>query len=359
MTSAAKSIGKYVKGVIDEIKETIAGTGKTVKGLVVFIVTTLLNQLGNKEFFKCPPKNYVCAGWSFIIIPGVLLGMLVLMGTNSVSNGSILCCKDASVKRKRKRFCFFMKAIALALGYSLLAFLSWVVASFLFTETYACIKLGPMPNTKNATILAVYKTNKETKNAVSMIIGLWTLVIALCILMGFFFWNKCFLTKLSEITDRLKGEECYDECEAKAAKKAFDKLVEVSGKYNAEKFVDELVPVEYAKKEPPPKNKQEQDQGTEPKDSKPKEDSKPKKAEAKDDSEGETDYEAVALPKAELMELRKALIKKYPRLDNPLDWDLEYVEKACCERVDTDDKPEGAGESHALIAREGTNSGDC
>ena len=159
----------------------------------------------------------------------------------------------------------------------------------------------------------------------------------------------------------------YDECEAKAAKKAFDKLVEVSGKYNGEKYVDKLIPVEYAKKEPQPKNKQEQDPGSEPKDSDPKKDSKPKNAEPQDDAEAETDYEAVPLPKADLLKLRETLIKRYPRLDNPLDWTLEYMDKSNPKPANgagdrsegrkgktegTSDDPDGAGEELAFLPKE-------
>ena len=208
MTSVAKSIGEYAKGVVDTIKETVAGTGKTVKGLIVFIVTTLLNQLGNKQFFKCPAENYECTGKIFLYVPGVIFAMLIFMASNGVSEGSILCCKDdESRRRERSRVWFFIKASGLAACYAFLAFLSWVVASLLFTETYSCMKLGPTPNTKNATILATYKINKEIKNAESITKGLLALLIALCVLMVLFFVNKCVCSKLSEITNRLKDEE--------------------------------------------------------------------------------------------------------------------------------------------------------
>jgi len=344
MTSAAKSIGTYAKELVESLKFTVSGTGKSVKGLIVFIVTTLLNQLGNEQFFKCPTKKYELAGWSFMLIPGVMLGMLILMASERVSEGSTLCGRhNVSRRRKRSRVLFFLRAIALALGYSTLAFLSWLVASLLFTETYACAKLGPMPNTKNATILDIYKTKKDVENAESKIIGLFLLLGALFILMCFFFFDKCRLTSLSKITARLKGEESYDECEAKAAKEAFDNLVEVCGKHNGIMFVEKLIPAKYVKKEPPPKNKPESDEGS--------------KAEL--DPETQKEAETVTLPKEQLMELRKKLIAKYPRLDNPLDWDLEYMDKAFTMREDRDDNPEGTSESLPLVSKEGENSGDC
>ena len=208
MASAANSIGDYAKELVESIKVAVSGTGKSVKGLLVFIVTTLLNQLGNKQFFKCPPKNYVLAGWSFMLIPGAMLGMLILMASERVSEGCTLCGQEGNAtRRKRSRVLFFLRAIALALGYSTLAFLSWLVASLLFTETYACAKLGPMPNTKNATILDKYNAEKDIENADSKIIGLFLLLGTLFIQMGFFFFDKCRLTSLSKITARLKDEE--------------------------------------------------------------------------------------------------------------------------------------------------------
>ena len=209
MTSAAKSIGDYAKELVESIKVAVSGTGKSVKGLLVFIAATLLNQLGNAQFFKCPAKEYALAGWSFMLIPGAMLGMLILMASERVSEGSTLCGQKDNVTRgrKRSRVLFFLRAIGLAFGYSTLAFLSWLVASFLFTETYACAKLGPAPNTRNVTILDMYKTKKDIENAESKIVGLFLLLGTLFMQMGFFFFDKCRLTSLSKITARLKDEE--------------------------------------------------------------------------------------------------------------------------------------------------------
>ena len=140
----------------------------------------------------------------------------------------------------------------------------------------------------------------------------------------------------------------YDECEAKAARETFDKLVEVSGKYNGIMFVEKLIP-KFAKKGCPPKKKPEPDEDSE----------------TEQDPETHREVEAVPLPKEQLLELRKTLIAKYPRLDNPLDWDLEYMDKAYSmpedagdKPKDTGDKPEGISESRALIPMGSTNAGD-
>ena len=114
-------------------------------------------------------------------------------------------------------------------------------------------------------------------------------------------------------------------------------------------FVEELILAKYAKKGCPPKNKPEPDEGSE----------------TEQDPETQKEAEALPLPKEQLLELRKKLIAKYPRLDNPLDWDLEYMDKAYLKPEyaaetpnGTDDYPEGTRENHALIPMESTNTGD-
>ena len=186
-----------------------AGKGKSAKGLLLFIVPTLMNQLGNKEYFKCPTKEYALAGWSFMLIPGALLGMVILLASDRMAEKITLCGqgKADTGRKQSKVVSSFCKATGLPFGYSILAFLSWLAASLLFTETYACAKLGPAPNTKNATILDMYNAEKDRENAESKIIGLFLLLGTLLIQMGFFFFDKCCLTSLSKITARLKDEK--------------------------------------------------------------------------------------------------------------------------------------------------------
>ena len=200
-SSAFASFVEKIKEQIDKVSSLVSGQGKAVKSLLIFIVTTLLNQLATKQFFKCPAEDkHERASWSFMFIPGVMLAIIILMSSDRVSEGSILFAK-----RKRATARFFIRTISLSLAYSLLALLSWVVASLLFTETFACAELGPTPNTKNQTKIEIYNSKKAVKNAESKVLGLYILLIALAVQMGLFFIHKCFLSDLSETPHRLKS----------------------------------------------------------------------------------------------------------------------------------------------------------
>ena len=178
----------------------LSGQGKTVKSLLIFIITTLLNQLATKEYFKCPGEKHEQSGWAFMFVPGIILGLIILMSSDRVSQGSILCGK-----KKRAQLKFFCRTISLSLTYSVLAFLSWVVATLLFTETFACIKLGPAPNTKNETKIEIYKSKKDGKNAESKVLGLYVLLVAFIVQVVLFFIHKCCLSDLTQIKGRLKS----------------------------------------------------------------------------------------------------------------------------------------------------------
>ena len=201
MTSVFGSFITQAKKLIVKGSSFVSGQGKTVNSLLIFIITTLLNQLATKEFFKCPGENkHEQAGWSFMFVPGIVLGIVLLMSSDRISNGSILCGRKKGATAR-----FYYRAISLSLAYSALAFLSWVMASLLFTETYACTKLGPAPNTKNQTKIDMYNSKKAVKNTESKVLGLYVLLIALVFEFCLFLIHKCCLSDLSEIPDRLKS----------------------------------------------------------------------------------------------------------------------------------------------------------
>lgn len=201
MSSAFSSFVAEIVNQIGKLTKLVSGQGKTVKSLLIFIITTLLNQLATKEYFKCPgEKKHERSGWAFMFVPGILLALIILMSSDRVSQGSILYGK-----KKRAQLKFFCRTISLSLTYSILALLSWVVATLLFTETFACIKLGPKPNTKNETKIEIYNSKKDGKNAESKLLGLYILLMAFIVQVLLFFIHKCCLSDLTQITDRLKS----------------------------------------------------------------------------------------------------------------------------------------------------------
>ena len=139
MPSAFSSFAAEIKKQIGKLNKLVSGQGKTVKSLLIFIITTLLNQLATKEYFKCPgEKKHEQSGWAFMFVPGILLAFIILMSSDRVSQGSILYGK-----KKRAQLKFFCRTISLSLTYSVLAFLSWVVATLLFKPGFHIIVREP------------------------------------------------------------------------------------------------------------------------------------------------------------------------------------------------------------------------
>ena len=202
MASALLAITGGFKTIVDKSTKTMSSQGKTAKSLVIFVVTTLLNQLLKKEYFKCPiGKTHGSTAWSFMFIPGIMLAILFLIGSDRVSQGSILCAKRRCASNAQ----FFCRNIALTLSYSALALLSWIVATLLFTDTYVCAKLGPPPNSKDKMLTAVYNAKKSRRNAESKVLGLYILMVAVLVHTLLFFIHKCCLSDLSETSNRLKS----------------------------------------------------------------------------------------------------------------------------------------------------------
>ena len=199
MGSAWKSFLGGISSQMQKGGAVLSGREKSVKSLLIFIITTTLNYLTDKEFFKCPGENrHEIAGWSFMFVPGIIMGILLFMSSDRVSQGSVLCANKRNGAAK-----FFLRTISLSLTYSVLVVLSWVVASLLFTETYACVKLGPAPDTKNKTKLEIYKSKKVIKNAESQIIASYVLLTALVLQFVVFLIHRCFLSNLSSISERM------------------------------------------------------------------------------------------------------------------------------------------------------------
>ena len=202
MASAVLAIAGGFKAFVDKSTETMSSKGKTAKGLVIFVVITVLNQLLKKEYFKCPVgKTHGKTAWSFMFIPGIVLSILFLIGSDRVSHGSILCAKGPCASNAH----FFCRNLTLTLSYSILALLSWIVATLLFTETYVCAKLGPPPTTTDKMKIQMYNIMKGKRHAESKVLGLYILMIAVLVHVLVFFIHKCCLSDLAETPNRMKS----------------------------------------------------------------------------------------------------------------------------------------------------------
>lgn len=179
---------------IKKLKDLIIKQEKTITSLLIVVVVALLNELATKTYFKCPETKHDTAGWSFMIIPGIILAMLSILASENVSKASTICSKARGAQAR-----FFCRTISLSMSYAVLALLSWIIATLLFTETFACIKLGPPPDTKNKTEIKIYNAKKDAKNSESKVTGLYMLLAALAFELMIYFVVKCILSDLPAV----------------------------------------------------------------------------------------------------------------------------------------------------------------
>ena len=201
MTVPMRSLTKALEKAFLSLLKSLSGKLKTLISVFVFIITTLLNQLGTQEYFTCPTERYYAAGIIFFVAPGVILLLLILIASNRLRMASIRCCKtekDESEICKSPPVCCSKElrdSTLFAVGYGVLACSSWVVATFMFTETFSCIRLGPAPRTGNATDVEIFNSKKGIENATSKLIGLCILLgVVVLVMIIYFAYICCYAT---------------------------------------------------------------------------------------------------------------------------------------------------------------------
>ena len=129
-----------------------------------------------------------------MLVPGLLLAMLTLLGSSRLSLALTGACRtdidvpETAPRGKRLRtWKFICWNIGVAMAFAMLAFLSWVIVTLLFTETYTCIKIGPSLKTTSKDYLA----KKEEFGTKSKLIGLLLLLIGLLLTFVIDFSIKC------------------------------------------------------------------------------------------------------------------------------------------------------------------------
>ncbi|XP_065055416.1 uncharacterized protein LOC135683937 [Rhopilema esculentum] len=234
----------YIKSITSLFKKN----ENTIQGCLIVAATASLNQLIAASFFQCPKSAYHKYGWTFMVLPGLILAVLSLLASNSFTLGITgLCRKDEDVPEpaklgKSKRFWgYFFKTLAFSLAYAVLAFTSWLTMSLLFTDAYSCAKIGAF-NKKTQDKLSKddYLAKKEKYDTDSRVIGLILLTAGLSGVFLMHLITKCCFSALP--TKELSSMRKYDEVEAKAADKEFDVLMkksaEATGKKMVKKFMD-------------------------------------------------------------------------------------------------------------------------
>lgn len=176
-------------GALAELKKLFKPVLKqenTISGLATVVAVTLLNQLLTTTYFKCPNDGYHRFSVVFLVIPGIIFAFLTLLASPRVE-------KAVSLRKKARghQKGFLCRTISLTLAYAVLAFLAWITATLLFTETYVCMQLGPSPDTKNATETKMYDRKKLNVNAESRLIGLWLMFVAMAFTLLVYFFVKC------------------------------------------------------------------------------------------------------------------------------------------------------------------------
>eukprot|EP00112_Aurelia_sp_Birch-Aquarium-sp1_P003332 Seg1372.9 transcript_id=Seg1372.9/GoldUCD/mRNA.D3Y31 product="Calcium homeostasis modulator protein 6" protein_id=Seg1372.9/GoldUCD/D3Y31 len=283
------ALATYISTASDAIKKQ----GKSISSCLIIVTTAFLNHILTKSYFKCPNSSHEIYGWSFMIAPGLLLAMLTLLGSTRLSLALTGACrKDIDVPenarggKRLRTWKFICWNVGVAMAFAVLAFLSWLIVTLLFTETYTCIKIGPSPKTASKDYLA----KKEKCDTRSKLIGLSLLVIGLLLAVTINFAIKCCFSDLPE--KDLESMHSYEKYEAKAANEEYCKIMKKSAERTGQNIVSLIV-----------KERMEIQQ-----------EGKPSK------DTNDEDF----LAREHIEHLRKFLALRYPRLDNPQNTRLPF-----------------------------------
>ena len=179
---------------LSKISGTLQSQKKSISSCLIIVTTAFLNHILTKSYFKCPNSSHEIYGWSFMIVPGLLLAMLTLLGSSRLSLAFTGVCRtDIDVPeiapggKRLRTWKFICWNVGVAMAFAMLAFLSWVIVTLLFTETYTCIKIGPSlkPTSKD------HLAKREKCDINSKLIGLLLLVIGLLLTFVIDFSIKC------------------------------------------------------------------------------------------------------------------------------------------------------------------------
>ena len=178
------------------LSSTLKGQGRSIGSLLIVVVTSVLNYIMNKDFFKCPKEAHVSFGLCFMFIPAVIASVMVFMlsfGTSEIPTGMCKRDKDSDKIISRKRGSFICRSILIALGQSIVGLLSWVIVTLLTTDAWCCITYGPMPTKtpSNKDDIRKYLDNKDKATGRSKIVGMCLLLISFAIAMLIYFLVKC------------------------------------------------------------------------------------------------------------------------------------------------------------------------
>ena len=190
----------YINSLTSVVKQKEA----TLQCGMIVVATACLNQFLTKSFFQCPIAPHYMYGWTFMVLPGLILAVLSLLASKSFSVAVTgFCRKDEDVPamaafgRRKRTWYHFIKNFSFSLAFAALAFMSWLTMSLLFTEAYSCTVLGPF-NEKAQTKIskAIYETERKRYNTYSRLAGLILLMIGLSTVFFFHLLVKCCFTEL-------------------------------------------------------------------------------------------------------------------------------------------------------------------
>ena len=195
---AGRMAVKMLSTLSGHIKDQFQSQKLSVTGGMVVFSTSILNQVLNKEIFKCPSSSHDIYGWIFMLCPGLTLALLTLLVSQNLSKALTGICQtdkdvpeNASGGKRKRTWKFIIRNVFIALCMANIAFLSWVIVTLLATDTLVCIKLGPKPQADKSAL-------KEQYDMQSKIAGL---VLALVCLVAVLIINlvvKCCFSDLPE-----------------------------------------------------------------------------------------------------------------------------------------------------------------
>ena len=145
----------FLTRIIAKQQEYFKKSKRTLRNLVVFILVLALEQIFEKQVFKCPSSDYFIYGNSFIIGPAICLFNLTILLNGSLWD-VITGCRQAQFSRR-----WLCKRLVRYVLEALLPPCVWLIMALVQTRYYTCAVLGPKDEAQKRALLRNNGTLKE------------------------------------------------------------------------------------------------------------------------------------------------------------------------------------------------------
>ena len=141
----------FLKGLLHKAKCVLQDYAAMFIRCVVTVLAAFLGERFQKEnLFVCPSRAHRETGWAFLLIPGMLVGILTwyieeIYSKSSVDKENLLECNTSRGEDAlRRRMKFLYTSVV------------WWFWAFLDTDYYSCARLGPKPEIVSAEMAEMF-----------------------------------------------------------------------------------------------------------------------------------------------------------------------------------------------------------